>query len=154
MPGYGIAEADKGKGLFPWSWAVERLSTAHTYWVSTTRASSAPHVMPVWGVLLDDKFCFSTGSRSRKARNLSQNPKCVIACEVNQDQVIVEGIAEVVTESALKKRFAAVYGPKYDYNMDGFDEPVYVVHPKVVFGFTTEEGAFTSTATRWTFEEN
>jgi len=151
MPGYGIAEADEGKGLFPWSWAIERLSTAHTYWVATTRTTGAPHVMPVWGVVIDEMFCFSTGSQSRKARNLSDDPRIVITCEVNQDQIIVEGIAEVVTDSALKSRFAAVYGPKYEYNMDGFDEPVYVVHPKVVFGFTTAEDAFTSTATRWTF---
>jgi hypothetical protein len=151
MPGYGIADADKGKGLFPWSWAVERLSTAHTYWVATTRETGAPHVMPVWGVVLDDKFCFSTGAQSRKARNLTEDPRCVITCEVNQDQIIVEGIAKVVTELKLKKNFAAVYGPKYDYNMDGFDEPVYVVQPKVMFGFTTAEDAFTSTATRWKF---
>jgi hypothetical protein len=151
MPGYGIADADKGKGLFPWSWAVERLSIAHTYWLASTRGTGGPHVMPVWGVVLDDRFCFSTGSQSRKARNLAEDPRCVIACEVKQDQIIVEGTAQFVTESKLKSRFAAVYGPKYDYNMDGFDEPVYVVQPKVVFGFTTAEDAFTSTATRWKF---
>jgi len=154
MPGYGIAAADKGKGLFPWSWAVERLSTAHTYWVATTRETGAPHVMPVWGVILDDMFCFSTGGQSRKARNLVEDPRCVITCEVNQDQLIVEGTASVVAESEFKSRFAAVYGPKYDYNMESFDEPVYVVHPKVVFGFTTAEDAFTSTATRWSFDES
>jgi hypothetical protein len=108
--------------------------------------------MPVWGVVIDEMFCFSTGSQSRKARNLSVDPRIVITCEVNQDQIIVEGTAAVVTESGIKSRFAAAYGPKYDYNMEGFDEPVYVVHPKVVFGFTTEDGAFTSTATRWKFE--
>jgi hypothetical protein len=153
MPGYGILDADEGEGLFPWSWAVECLSSAHTYWVATTRKNGAPHVMPVWGVVLDDMFCFSTGSQSRKARNLSENPKCVITCEVNQDQIIVEGEAAVTTESKLKGRFAAAYAPKYDFNMEGFDEPVYVVRPKVVFGFTTSEDAFTSTATRWTFYE-
>ena len=151
MQGYGILDADKGKGLFPWSWAIERLSSAHTYWVATTRTTGAPHVMPVWGVVIDEMFCFSTGSQSRKARNLSEDPRCVITCEVNQDQIIVEGQAAVVADSELKERFAAVYGPKYDYNMDGFDEPVYVVRPKVVFGFTTLEDAFTSTATRWKF---
>ena len=26
MPGYGILDADRGKGLLPWSWAKERLT--------------------------------------------------------------------------------------------------------------------------------
>jgi hypothetical protein len=151
MPGYGILAADQGKGLLPWAWATERLAKAHTYWVATARDVGSPHVMPVWGVWLDDMFCFSTGNQSRKARTLAANPNCVIACELDQDQIIVEGVAEIIVGSELTHRFAAAYGPKYEYDMEGFDEPVYAVHPTVVFGFTTAEGAFTSTATRWTF---
>lgn len=40
MPGYGILDADKGRGLLPWSWATERLAKAHTYWVATTRVDA------------------------------------------------------------------------------------------------------------------
>jgi nitroimidazol reductase NimA-like FMN-containing flavoprotein (pyridoxamine 5'-phosphate oxidase superfamily) len=151
MPGYGILDADKGKGLLPWAWATERLARAHTYWVATTRTDGAPHVMPVWGVWLDDKFFFSTGSQSRKARNLSENPRCVIACELEKDQLMVEGVAELITVTEMSRRFAEAYGPKYEWDMEGFSEPVYAVQPRVVFGFTTAE-EFTSTATRWTFE--
>ena len=152
MPGYGIADADKGKGLLPWSWATERLAKAHTYWVATTRQNGAPHVMPVWGVWLDDTLCFSTGAQSRKARNLAEDPRCVIACEVGEDQIMIEGVAEVGVASELNRHFAAAYGPKYDWNMEGFDEPVYAVRATVVFGFTTADGAFTTTATRWMFD--
>lgn len=152
MPGYGILDADKGKGLLPWSWATERLVKAHTYWVATTRLDGAPHVMPVWGVWLDDVFCFSTGNQSRKARNLAENPRCVIACELGEDQIILEGVAEVVVGSELNRRFAQAYGPKYDWNMEGFDEPVYSVRATVVFGLTTSAGEFTGSATRWTFD--
>jgi hypothetical protein len=152
MPGYGILDADKGKGLLPWSWATERLANAHTYWVATTRLDGAPHVMPVWGVWLDDTFCFSTGDQSRKARNLAANPRCVISCEVSEAQIILEGVAEVMIGSELNRRFADAYGPKYEWDMEGFNEPVYAVRAAVVFGFTTTAGEFTSTATRWTFE--
>src|SRR5262245_53850398 len=152
MPGYGIADADKGKGLFPWSWATERLNNAHTYWLTTTRENGRPHVMPVWGVWLDEAFCFSTGNHSRKARNLRANANCVIACEVGEDQVILEGVAELTSDSELKRRFADAYQPKYDFDMSGFDEPVYVVKPVVVFGFTSADEDFTKTATRWTFD--
>ena len=151
MPGYGILEADKGNGLLPWSWATERLVKAHTYWVATVRPDGGPHVMPVWGVWLDDAFCFSTGAQSRKARNLAENPRCVIACEVGQDQLTVEGIAEIVVAAEVNRRFAEAYGPKYEWDMEGFDEPVYAVRANVVFGLSAAAGAFTSTATRWKF---
>ena len=88
MPGYGILDADKGKGLLPWSWATERLARAHTYWVATARPDGRPHVMPVWGVWLHDALYFSTGNQSRKARNLAENPNCVISFEVGEDQII------------------------------------------------------------------
>jgi len=117
MPGYGILDADKGKGLLSWSWATERLVKAHTYWVATMRSDARPHMMPVWGVWLNDTFCFSTGSHSRKARNLAENPRCVIACELDQDQIMVEGVAEVIVGSELNRRFAEAYGPKYEWDM-------------------------------------
>ena len=151
MPGYGILDADKGKGLLPWSWANERLAGARTYWVATTRKDARPHVMPVWGVWLDDAFCFSTGSQSRKVRNLADNPYCVISCEASEAQLIVEGVAEVMIGADLNRRFADAYGPKYEWDMEGFNEPVYAVRADVVFGFSASGGEFTATATRWTF---
>lgn len=152
MPGYGIAGENSGKGLLPWSWATERLARAHTYWVASTRADGNPHVMPVWGVWLDDAFCFSTGNQSRKARNLAANPNCVISFEVGEDQIILEGAANLISEPELGGKFAAAYGPKYDWDMEGFEEPVYIVRPSVVFGFTTANDEFTKTATRWVFD--
>ena len=47
MPGYGILDANSGKGLLPWSWATERLAKARNYWVATTRPDGNPHAMPV-----------------------------------------------------------------------------------------------------------
>jgi hypothetical protein len=35
MPGYGLLGPDQGSGLLPWSWAEERLSASHDYWVAT-----------------------------------------------------------------------------------------------------------------------
>jgi hypothetical protein len=107
-----------------------------------------------WGVWLDDAFCFSTGSQSRKARNLAENPRCVISCEVDEAQIIVEGVAEIMIGSELNRRFAEAYGPKYEWDMEGFNEPAYAVRAAVVFGFTTAAGEFTSTATRWTFDSD
>jgi hypothetical protein len=108
--------------------------------------------MPVWGVWLDDGFFFSTGHQSRKARNLAENPRCVVTCELDEDQIIVEGIAEVIVGTELIHRFGKAYGIKYQWDMEGFNEPVYAARPSVVFGFTSASDEFTSTATRWTFD--
>jgi hypothetical protein len=91
MPGYGILPADAGGGLLPWDWAVERLQRAHNYWVATTRPDGAPHLAAVWGVWFDGAVCFSTGGRSRKARNLAAEPRCVVTPESAGESVVLEG---------------------------------------------------------------
>ena len=95
MPGYGISDSDEG--LLPFSWAEERLSEALRYWVVTSSPDGAPHVMPVWGVWLDRCLWFSTGGRSRKARNLRADPRCIVHTD-GEDPVIVHGTAEIVTD--------------------------------------------------------
>ena len=37
MPGYGVPPQHEGKGLLPWEWAVEHLTTARNYWIATAR---------------------------------------------------------------------------------------------------------------------
>src|SRR5262245_44630866 len=92
MPGYGIRTT--GKDLLPWKWAEDLLSTTRNYFLTTVRTDGRPHVMPIWGVWIQNRFLFSTGKTSVKARNLAANPNCVL-CPGNAEQaVIVEGVTE------------------------------------------------------------
>src|SRR5260370_41551843 len=79
MPGYGTLDAHQGTGLLPWSWARERLVRSHDYWVATVRPDGHPHMMPVWGVWMDDALWFSSSRGPRKTRNLAANAHCTIA---------------------------------------------------------------------------
>src|SRR6185436_4379740 len=79
MPGYGIENAKSGKGLLKWKWAADRLTKARNYLFTTVRHDGRPHVMPIWGVWLENAFYFSTGRTSVKARNLAKNPNCVLS---------------------------------------------------------------------------
>src|SRR5688500_8423420 len=88
---YGIADAKEGKGLLNWKWATDRLLKTRNYWLSTVRPDGRPHVMPIWGVWLDDIFYFSTSLQSRKARNLIHNPYGVLTTDNATEAVIVEG---------------------------------------------------------------
>ena len=148
MPGYGIPKGKKG--LLSWKWAEQRLEKSHNYWISTARPDGTPHTMIVWGLWLDGRFYFSTGEKSRKARNLEANPKCVICSERAEQAVIVEGVAELVSDRAFRKKFGDLYQKKYDWNMKDFSEPIYVVRPRVAFGLF--EKKFMGSATRWKFD--
>ena len=68
--------------------------------------------MPVWGVWLDRCLWFSTGGRSRKARNLRADPRCTVHTD-GEDPVIVHGTAEVVTEPEALAGLMEAYGRKY-----------------------------------------
>src|ERR1700674_5664184 len=74
MPGYGLLDADQGTGLLPWSWAVERLTRSHDYWVATVRPGGRPHVMPVWGVWIDDALWFSSSRARARPATLPPTP--------------------------------------------------------------------------------
>ena len=151
MPGYGILDADAGAGLLPWSWAVERLSSAHNYWLATTRPDEAPHLMPVWGVWLDRTFYFSTSAGSRKARNLAANPRCVISTDMADEAVILEGVAEEVIDPELLQRFKLAYDSKYAWEIDTAVGGIYAIRPAIAFAFIEKPTDFPGTATRWEF---
>jgi hypothetical protein len=153
MPGYGLPAG--AKGLLPWSWADQRLKKSHNYWITTVKPDGSPHTMVVWGLWQDGRLLFSTGSKSRKARNLAQNKNCVACTEHAHEAVIVEGIAEMADVSARRK-FLPTYERKYKFDMGGMKqdilslkEPVFAVRPRVVFGLWEKD--FIGKSTRWKF---
>ena len=150
MPEYGLLDAGQGRGLLPWSWARERLERSRNYWVSTSRPDGRPHASAVWGVWWEGAFYFSSGRLSRKARNLTLNPNCVVCPENAAEAVIVEGMAQLVADSKTLKQVSRVYEAKYGSGYPG-DSNVYAVQPKVAFGFIEAEAEFTGSATRWRF---
>lgn len=155
MPGYGIGGPDEGTGLLPWWWAEERLVTAKNYWVASVRSDGAPHAMPVWGVWDGGAVWFSSAGRSRKVRNLTAEPRCVVATENAWEPVVVEGTAQIVREPAALERFIALTNAKYDtdYGVDFLDPDVNAtirVDPAWVFALTEDD--FTGSPTRWRFD--
>jgi nitroimidazol reductase NimA-like FMN-containing flavoprotein (pyridoxamine 5'-phosphate oxidase superfamily) len=148
MPaGYGIATGREG--LLPWAWVEERLASARTYWLATTRPDGRPHVMPVWGLWLEGAFYFSTARRSRKARNLAARPQAVAHLESGDEAVILEGPVHEVTDAALLARFADAYEAKYRFRPDPQDAAngSSVLRPRVVFAWREQD--FPTSATRW-----
>jgi pyridoxine/pyridoxamine 5'-phosphate oxidase len=147
---------DSTTGLKPWRWALERLQNSHNYWIATTRTGSRPHLMIVWGVWWQDAFWFSTGLRSRKAKNIASAPSCVIAIEQADEAVIVEGTAQQVADRDLWMPIVQIYKRKYGEDLAALVEKsnsaIFRVQPQVVFAQDEHAENFVESVTRWTFE--
>src|SRR5260370_393594 len=137
------------------------MKKSHNYWITTVKPGSSPdkaspHTMVVWGLWLDGRFLFSTGSKSRKARNLAQNTNCVVCTELANEAVIVEGVSEIADVDARRKLLPKDER-KYKFELGtmkgdilSMKEPVLTVRPRLVFGLWEKE--FIGKSTRWKFE--
>lgn len=146
---YGISKSKNG--LLPWKWAEKALTDSREYWIMTVRPNGRPHAMIIWGLWHDDAFWFGTGSKTQKARNLAKNPHCIVGTQNAAEAVILEGVAELITDAALRKKLEPASLSKYKMSGGDGSEPLYRVRPKRVFGLI--EKTFPKTATRWMFDE-
>ena len=152
MPGYDeMIEASGGKTL-PWSWALARLAECRNIWLTTLRPEGGPHMMPIWGLWLDDVFAFSTGKDSRKAKNFRANPNVAVATDSGADAVVIEGSVSTMS-TASHAAFVAAYKDKYDWVITDEMAPHYIVTPRVAFGIREYADSETGGVTRWTFGE-
>ncbi|MFD1812784.1 pyridoxamine 5'-phosphate oxidase family protein [Rhodococcus gannanensis] len=101
----------------PWTDVTAILDASQIFWVTTVRPDGRPHVTPLIAVRVDGRLYFSTGPEERKAVNLEANGACVLTTGSNSIEygtdVVVEGIAAVVTDRDLLERVADAYRVKY-----------------------------------------
>jgi PPOX class probable F420-dependent enzyme len=154
MPGYGVVGPDEGSGLLPWAWAKGQLAASHDYWLVTVWPDGRPHAMPVWGVWDDDSLLFSSAGRSRKVKNLLADPRCVVTTEDPTNPVVVEGVAETVTDPPTLARTIEAINTKYSSTLtvDFLDPAVNAtvrVRPRWAFGLLHDD--FAGSPTCWRF---
>ena len=152
MPaGYGIEPAAPDE-MLDWAGVCEKLAKSRNYWVATTRPYGRPHVMPVWGLWIDDAIIFSTDPASRKARNLAANPEVVVHLESGDDVVVLEGTAERIQGRNIPASFVDDYDAKYCFRIEvgNADFGFYRLRPRVAFAW--REHDFPKSATRWRFD--
>jgi len=149
-PSYGVPR--RGGEFVPWERVVERLRTAEAYWLATVTPSGRPHVVPIWGVFVDDELYLETGAPGTiKNRNLASNPEVAVHLDGINDAVIVRGVApEVRPERPLGEVLAVAFADKYkgyDPGPDSWANGGLVrVEPRTVLAWLAMP-----TATRWRF---
>ncbi|MBV9580797.1 MAG: pyridoxamine 5'-phosphate oxidase family protein [Chloroflexi bacterium] len=154
MPGYGTLGPADGGGLLPWAWAEAQLARSRNFWLATHWPDGRPHVMPVWAIWHARRLLFSSSTTSRKARNLANDPRCVLTTEDPENVVVVEGVAELITLRSELEAFLAAENAKYatTYGFDMVDpaqNSCFRMRPTWAFGLQASN--FTGSPTRWTF---
>ncbi len=160
MSDYGVP-TDTADAL-PWAWAQQRLVENRNYWLVSASATGRPHSLPVWGVWLHEteRFWFSCSPDSRKARNIAQNPQCVVTVDDTVECVSVEGRARIVVPAddavavdAMVDAYLTKYwaDPAVHPEMDAFlrRHAIVEVTPERAFGIIEREDEFARRATRW-----
>jgi general stress protein 26 len=110
--------------------------------------------MPVWGMWDDSILWFTSAVRSRKVRNLTADPRCVVTTEDARDPVVIEGTASIATDAASIRRVLDLMNDKYGGNLEeSFLDPAVnatiSVRPRTVIGM--RHGDFPGSPTRWAF---
>lgn len=88
------------------------------YWLATVRPDGRPHVVPRWGVWLDDRFYYDGAPTTRHALNLRTNPHCTLNLENGKESVVVEGTSAASRADAdgLGERLSAAFAKYHAYD--------------------------------------
>jgi len=153
--------SEPGAAAPPWAEVADVLSKSEMFWLSTVRRDGRPHVTPLPAIWLDGTLHFCAGSDEQKAKNLESNPRCILTTGSSDLRsgldVVVEGTAARVTDTAQLQRLAAMWKSKLDWDFevtgevfgdaDGRQGLVFGVTPVKVLSF----GKSPYTQTRYRF---
>jgi hypothetical protein len=157
-----------GDAALPWSRARDALSTEPTpdvtHFLGTCRPDGTPHAAGVGAQWRDGYLYFTSNPDARKARDLAVNPRCTISVRLAGIDLVLDGTAARVTDSATLESIAAGYRDGgWPAEVDGdaltapFSAPSAGPPPWHVYRFTfhTVVGVATAEpygATRWRFQ--
>lgn len=99
--------------------AWEALEHSHTGILTTLKADGWPVMTPVWFVVLDRAICFMSPSRTKKVSRLRRDARASLLVEAGERwaelrAVHVSGLAEEVSDEAMKARVDAALDSKYN----------------------------------------
>jgi len=122
-PKFPKGYADNPASYVDWEWVAEQLTEAKHYWLCSVRPDGRPHVVPRWGVFMDDKFFYDGSPETRHAQNIVGNPNVSLHLENGEKAIIMEGISQpaekpksdfaIKLAKAISEKYAALgYSPE------------------------------------------
>lgn len=156
-----------GSNPIPWSRMLTQLEARDghsTCWLATTAPDGRPQIAGVGGQWVDGKMDFTSGSDTRKSRNLSHNPACAVSMSLPDVDLVIEGTAAIVTDAStlalLAERYASQGWPASvadgafmaPYSAPSAGPPpwhLYAITPVSAVAVATREP---NGATRWRFD--
>lgn len=151
-PGY----VDKPASFLTWDRVAAQLTESLHYWLCSVRADGRPHVVPRWGVILDNKFYYDGSPETRHARNIVKNPHVSLHLENGEQAIILDGRSEpagrpspelgMKLSKAYRRKYREIgYSPKPDsWDKGG----LYVFTPRQCIAWSN----FTKDPTKFIFE--
>ena len=114
-PRFPKGYVENPQALLPWSHVLQHLLEAKNYWLCSVRPNGHPHVVPKWGVWVEDKLYFDVSPDTRHARNIALNSSVALHLESGDDVVILEGLAQAAQKPMpdLAVKVARAYSAKY-----------------------------------------
>ena len=140
--------------LLAWSWVSARMARSTNYWIATV-SPGMPSSRPVWGIWLDPRLLFGTGSKV--ARNIDADARVQVNLESGDEVVVIEGRAVRLRDRRLIKTYVERYRAKYNWEIAEDDGDLFIVEPSrvlawIVDGTGLDGGAsFSNSATEWRF---
>ena len=140
-----------------------RARPRRAFFLGTVRPDGRPHSAAFGAAWHDGDVYFQSGPATRKARNVAANPACTISASLPGIDLVFEGEARRVVDTATLEAVAAVYregGWGVEVDGDAFTAPysapsagpppwhLFRVEAHTVFGVATAEP---HGATRWRF---
>ena len=102
--------------LLAWEDVAARLAAARHYWLATVRPDGRPHVVPVDGLWIDDRWYFGGSAKAVKHRNLLANPQVTVHLDDGAAAVIVEGTCAItVPTDEMADHLSATSKEKYGH---------------------------------------
>jgi len=149
--------ADNPASFVDWEWVAEQLTESKNYWLCSVRPNGRPHVVPRWGVFIDNKFFYDGSPETRHARNIMENSQVSLHLESGDQAVMLEGISQPAEKPTpeFAKQLAEAIGNKYGEDgytpkPDQWDEGgLYVFMPRQCIAWTV----FYENPTKFMFAE-
>jgi len=122
-----------------WDEIGRLLEAAELFWICTVRPGGRPHVTPLVAVWVDGAIHFQTGAQEQKFANLRSNPHVALLTGCNQwdrgVDVVVEGDAVQVTDSATLERLSTAWARKWDGRWNDPLSEVFSVVPTTIYSY-------------------